>query len=170
MAKRKNPSRVNIPMCAAGVLLCLTLFSAHFTSGLYAKYTATATGSDSARVAKFEVVTTNDTDANVTVTTGQITDNIYQFTIENHSEVAVRYTLSVTNLTSFGITADFDGDSDSGQLAISGDESKNTRTLTFSVDDWAKFTADDTGDQDDAPDVLTKEYEFVVNVHIEQID
>lgn len=41
--------------CLAGVLLCLTLFSFRLTAGLYARYTSTATASDSARVAKFVV-------------------------------------------------------------------------------------------------------------------
>lgn len=44
---------INIPMCIASILLCFTLFSIHLTCGLYARYTTTASSSDSARVIKF---------------------------------------------------------------------------------------------------------------------
>lgn len=53
MAGRNQRAKRNIPMCAACVLLCLTLLSAYLISGLYAKYTDTAVGSDSARVVRF---------------------------------------------------------------------------------------------------------------------
>jgi len=44
----------------AGILLCLTLFSMHLTSGLYARYTTSASGGDSARVAAFGFYVQND--------------------------------------------------------------------------------------------------------------
>ena len=55
MAKpgRHAKAKLNIPMCLAGVLFCLTLFSFHLSSGVVARYTATAAGSDSARVIQF---------------------------------------------------------------------------------------------------------------------
>lgn len=49
----RKPGKVNIPMILAAILLFLTLLSIHLTSGLYARYVTTASGSDSARVAKF---------------------------------------------------------------------------------------------------------------------
>ena len=52
MAKRKRYF-VNIPMFIAGILFCLVIFSIHFTSGIYARYSTTAEGNDSARVASF---------------------------------------------------------------------------------------------------------------------
>ena len=51
--RKKTGAQVNIPMCLACVLLCLTLFSVHFSSGVVARYTTTATAHDSARVIKF---------------------------------------------------------------------------------------------------------------------
>lgn len=57
MAKHKKTIKVNIPLCIAGVLFCLTLLSAHFTSGLYARYTASSTYGDSARVIRFGDIT-----------------------------------------------------------------------------------------------------------------
>lgn len=55
--------KVNIPMCVAGILFVLTMVSMHLTSGLYARYTASSSGEDSARVIKFgqlEIVETGD--------------------------------------------------------------------------------------------------------------
>lgn len=53
MATRRRRTKLNIPMCLAGVLLCLTLISIHLASGLYARYSTTSEGSDSARVISF---------------------------------------------------------------------------------------------------------------------
>lgn len=61
MKNRPNKARVNIPMCCACILLCLTLFSFHLCGGLYAKYTASGQGSDSARVIKFSNITITET-------------------------------------------------------------------------------------------------------------
>ncbi|MBR4020581.1 MAG: hypothetical protein IKI99_04640 [Firmicutes bacterium] len=61
MEKRKREMKLNIPMCAACILLCLTLITTHMTGGLYAKYTASGAGSDSARVAKFNEITISET-------------------------------------------------------------------------------------------------------------
>ena len=44
---------MNIPMCIACILFCLTLFSIYLTSGLYARYTTSDTGYDTARVIGF---------------------------------------------------------------------------------------------------------------------
>lgn len=163
MAKRKNPSRVNIPMCAAGVLLCLTLFSLHLTSGLYAKYISTATGSDSARVAKFEVVTTKDA-SDVVITSGESTDNVYTFNINNQSEVAISYSLEATPIP--GVTATFD--KTSGTLTVGEDA---THTVTFAVTNWPDFiNGSGAASEVTSGDTLTKNYNFTITVHVEQID
>ena len=60
MAKYKK-AQLNIPMCLAAVLLCLTLISIHLSSGLYAKYVVNDSGSDSARVIKFGNLTLSET-------------------------------------------------------------------------------------------------------------
>ena len=58
MAKgKRSRAKVNIPICLAGVLLCLTLFSIHLTGGIFARYTTTSTSSDSARVIRFGQLT-----------------------------------------------------------------------------------------------------------------
>ena len=54
---RHHKTKMNIPMCLAAILLCLTQISIHLTSGLYAKYISSASGNDSARVIKFGELT-----------------------------------------------------------------------------------------------------------------
>lgn len=61
MAKYKSKPKMNIPMCVAGVLFCLTLISVYMVSGLYARYSTSGTGSDSARVIKFGDITISET-------------------------------------------------------------------------------------------------------------
>lgn len=61
MANRAQQGKVNIPICLAGVLLCLTLFSMHFTGGLFARYVSRDSGSDSARVIQFGDLTLTET-------------------------------------------------------------------------------------------------------------
>ena len=93
MGEKKQ--KVNIPMCAAFILFVLTLISMHLTSGLFARYTVTATGSDSARVAKFEVLGSLDR-SDITVDckqTGQ--SGVYTITVNNQSEVAVGYIIYI---------------------------------------------------------------------------
>ena len=58
---RHHKTKMNIPMCLAAILLCLTLISIHLTSGLYAKYISSASGNDSARVIKFGELTITET-------------------------------------------------------------------------------------------------------------
>ena len=57
MMARQHKVKMNIPMCLAAVLLCLTLVSIHLTSGLYAKYITSDSGSDFARVIRFGELT-----------------------------------------------------------------------------------------------------------------
>lgn len=57
LAKQTRTAKVNIPMCIASFLFCLTLISIHLTSGLYAKYISSASGNDSARVIAFGDIT-----------------------------------------------------------------------------------------------------------------
>ena len=61
MAKYLRKPKVNIPMCAAAVLFCLTVISTHLVSGLYARYTTSGTGEDSARVIKFGEISITET-------------------------------------------------------------------------------------------------------------
>ena len=87
-------AKLNIPMCAALVLLLLTMISIHLTSGLCARYVATAGASDSARVAKFQVV--SDVQNGIVMECAlKDTPGGCEITVKNESEVAVSYTIVV---------------------------------------------------------------------------
>jgi len=49
----ENRSKINVPMCIAFILLCLTLITTHFTSEIYARYAVSAYGYDSAKTIAF---------------------------------------------------------------------------------------------------------------------
>lgn len=61
IARSERRAHMNIPMCIAAVLFCLTLFSLHLMSGLYAKYVVSDDSGDSARVIKFGDLTLTET-------------------------------------------------------------------------------------------------------------
>ncbi len=68
------------------MLLCLVLISAHFTSGLYAKFTQHTDGSDHAKIAAFQVTTELEK-----------TDETYGYSlkVDNKSDTAIRYSFVI---------------------------------------------------------------------------
>lgn len=99
MAQHKKSAKVNMPMCLACILFCFTLVSINITGGLYARYTTTAGAGDEARVAKFYITEDNtkfSKDMLISFAPGTIETTI---TVENRSETAVNYTITVKNKT-----------------------------------------------------------------------
>ena len=89
---------------AALLLFCLLLATLGMAVGLHARYTAGAAASDGARVAKFEIKETGLDDVHGTdflitanLVPGETTTK--SLTIQNQSEVAVEYTITVKNMT-----------------------------------------------------------------------
>lgn len=84
------------------VLLCLVLFSTYLTGGLYARYTTSASGSDSARVARFEITGVDswtnqgEIDLDLNFFDPNKTSASLDFTISSASEVAVEYDVVIT--------------------------------------------------------------------------
>lgn len=127
-------AKLNIPMCAAVVLLFLTLLSIHLTSGLFARYTTTVTASDSARVAKFDVDVTADI-KDITVDCEQSDSGTFILTVNNKSEVAVNYVLKIklptsVNGTDLYLTKDDEKDTN-GQLRKFSPDANNVYTFTI---------------------------------------
>jgi hypothetical protein len=58
--ENRKISQGELMMLLAGVCLCLVLISLHITSGLYARYTTSASGSDSAGVIQFNQLTVTE--------------------------------------------------------------------------------------------------------------
>ena len=179
--KYAKPSTGDTMMRIAFLLLCLVIISVYMMGGLLAKYTANGSGEDSARVAKFDVkVTGTATDKEIVavdVADANANPGTYQITVKNDSEVAVRYTISVTITPedrNVDGTPDFESDdiecvikrgdteSNAGELAVGAADA--VHTLTFTVVDWAAITQFMTGPEGEVY------FTFTVNVNIEQID
>ena len=86
-------------------LLCAALITSHFTSGLYARYTASASVGDSAVVAAFEIgEDLSSSSAMIEVTAkppaavGE-TSTVQAVQISNSSDATVIYTVTSENLT-----------------------------------------------------------------------
>ena len=135
-----NKMKLNIPMFTALILLLLTMVTTHMTSGLYARYTAQASGTATARVARFDV-----TAAVVeTKTAGEYTLNV-----TNNSEVTVEYKIIVENLSDrFSVTLGNETKTPaSGETSVTFDGSELAPgakcegvMMTFAVADWAGVT------------------------------
>ena len=90
----------NIMLRAATVLLGMVLVSLYLVCGLYAKYTSSATGSDTARVAKFDILAEGKVGEEMIgadLAPGEELN--IQLKVQIKSEVAVEYTISVNNVT-----------------------------------------------------------------------
>lgn len=102
-------SRPNWILRIAGVLLCLTLLSVHLTSGMMARYSTTVSGSDSARVAKFELKETGSFSQDLYLEYQPGMNKTYTIVLENHSEVTVDCTVTVKRLSdNMPLTVTFD--------------------------------------------------------------
>lgn len=171
-AKKLN---LNFVFKLVAVLLCLVLLVTHLSSKLYAKYTSRASGSDSARVAVWNVdASSNESGLVINCADASAVDQVmtdaYGLTVTNDSEVAVSYDLIVVFNQALAdeITLTLDNNaipdtttdnktfvfSNVGQLGV-GSTSKD-HTLTFSV------TYNDI-DEDYS-------YDFQVTADFEQID
>lgn len=99
MASHKRNTKLNIPMCVACVLLCLTLVSIHFTSGLYARYTSADAGVDSGRIAKFDIKHSHYSFSEDLVLALAPGTHVTEIEVYNKSEVTVDYTIMIENVT-----------------------------------------------------------------------
>ena len=166
-------AKLNIPMCAALVLLFLTMLSIHLTSGLYARYTATSTASDSARVAKFDVT------AEVQPVDGK--EGEFTLTVTNNSEVAVEYQVVVTlsdrldaEIRNPADITEANGNSVSGdkktvtnsQWELAPNTGVRTHTLQFEIQNWVGMTK--TGVNSGETESVA--FDFKVEVTAQQID
>ena len=86
-----------ILMRTVAVLLILVMLSTSMVAGRYARYVSTASGSDSARVAKFLVTSTGElkTFTNITIVPGATVTKTLE--VVNDSEVTVECDFAVKN-------------------------------------------------------------------------
>ena len=128
---RKLNTRTPIAFHIGLVLFCLVLFSTYLTGGLYARYTTSASGSDSARVAIFQIQGENSWEQGTEVDLNlnffdptQATDTL-SFAITSASEVAVRYSVEIVMPEKY----------DNGNTI-------NYQWLTITLDDAATVTSE----------------------------
>ena len=79
------------------ILLCLVLVSFWLMCNMYAKYTSQASGSDSARVAKFNITETGAATQQIQVEFYPGFEQKYLVSVTNNSEVAMDYTMDIKN-------------------------------------------------------------------------
>ena len=93
----KTKRKIPISLAAALVLLCLVLVSAHFTTGMYARYASNSGSSAGASAAKLQVLVEeagNTSGASeVSLTAGEIAQ--YTIKIRNPGQTAVKYSTQV---------------------------------------------------------------------------
>ena len=194
--RRRSSRRIGVGgilLRVALVLLCLVLLSVYLMKGLYARYQTTGSGSDSARVAKFDVNVhfkeggVLKDSVNAEMKYNQAT-GAYTIVVDNDSEVDIRYDIYIENIqvevsidgkepitTASGISVRLD-DGDTTAVAAGGTVtflnagtmdsnavSDNTHTLNFLVD-WNTFLEDISGES------VSATIDFDVRVDIEQID
>lgn len=182
--QRRARARMNIPICLAGILLCLTMFSIYVASNLFARYQTTASSEDDARVAKFDVAVTGETQ-NPVFAYGTPKGNACTITVENRSEVAVRYDVIVTlDAAATGTTVQLDGRdgtvdgtttsfADVGALPPNaGAENAANHVLSFQMNwsalntgDWASLAGAETTGA-----TISKSLNYTVTVNVTQVD
>ena len=177
-------AKMNIPMCTACILLCLTLFSMYLTGGLYSKYVSRDNSDETARVATFSVGLSTTTDG-VDIKLGQNqTDGSYNFTDTNKSEVAVKYDVVLTfeNALPSYVTVTLNGAvgtkpdgagnkllfKNVANLAPNGAAAENV--IVFAVNSIDAFSSDAKSDIDASSDKHKFEANFYASVKCEQID
>lgn len=175
-SQRKPVAVSGILTRIAALLLCFVTASACMMSGLLAKYSTTGSGSDEARVAKFDVVVSGMPSDTIQVICNNYDGDtgVYTFTVTNNSEVAVEYDVKLTYTPDVNyITAKIDGTAvgwldtstqgfpNVGVLAPGADK---THTLTLTVD-WDLFTKEASNSS-----AFTKDINFTITLSVEQVD
>ena len=156
----------------AAVLFCLVMFSTYLMGGLFARYTTSDQGGDSARVAKFDVACSV---AQATDEDGKDIEGKFTLTVTNNSEVAVAYSIHVAFSAPMSIT--IGGETKTlaeGETSVTftnddwtlapGEDDKHT--LQFAITDWTGVTNKDTDSGPTEPVTFV----FEVSVTAEQID
>lgn len=168
--KRKNGGSGILRVAA--VLLCLVLVTSHFSFGMLARYVTRANGQDSARIAALRVsaVTEEKKDAATAFT------RTYEVTLNNESDVAVRYEASPLLTLTNG---------DMSNASVSGDEKHpvkdgifsgnllphTTETVTLTLDLTKVEMGTDAFDTFKNEDIsFIAELSFTVTVTFTQID
>ena len=141
---RPNPRNFFIVWAIFGI--CVVLLSFHMTAGPYAKYSSQSTGSDGARVAKFDVASKEKNGVALSIDLDffdpEKQSDHFEFEVSSSSEVALKYDVvlilpeKMAELVSDGtLIAKMDG-------SISGTLDAASKTLTFTGGSFAPASAE----------------------------
>ena len=157
--------RYNVSLVLAFITFILLVLSISLNSNIYAKYKSGDDSSDEARVAKFSIDSNLDTSALNSSFMIKPTDGAknYTITIDNDSEVAVRYTLSIISTANYPLKYD---------LKVNGVSIENndmnyygtTGVHTIGVDSSEEVTLTITWDTD------KNDYHYSTEVELIEID
>lgn len=183
--KRRSPMTLGeVMMFAAGTLFCLVLITTAMMGGLFARYTATAEGSDSARVAGFDVEVTGLND-NIQCAVTAAKPGEIKLMVVNKSEVAVTYNIGVKIKETAGCGVKWTLDDKTAQKFpakqkdqeseevvrvyekvgdLAAGATSDEHTLFFEPLDWSKITSEVNGPTKQ----LTQS--FTVYVDVVQVD
>lgn len=141
----KETKRQRIPISAFMVYLLLAVTLT--TGASFSRYSTTVSGSDSAKVAKWEVsmnaITSDGVTMNAGDATGSTMDGTYTFTVSSRSEVAMEYSIEVafSKALPAGVSLTVDGSAPtatsgntytfSGGSISAGDTEAKSHTLTI---------------------------------------
>ncbi len=136
---RKLNQKANPALRIAAVLLCLTMFSFYMMSGMFARYTTSGRAQDDARVAKFKVSEVlkkgNQTAQTIALTLDPGEPNgEYAIVLTNDSEVALKYTIKVTQVGDLPLTIT-PANNGVGEIEPNGGEKNCTITVTLPGND-----------------------------------
>lgn len=90
-------NRSNYMLRVASVLLVLVLFSTSIVTGHLARYVTTATGSDSSRIAAFNLTQSGVSEQDFMTSIAPGNMEIRTIEVQNLSEVAMHYTIQLIN-------------------------------------------------------------------------
>lgn len=114
----KAKSKPNFFLRAALALLCLVLISAHFTSGLYARFTTRANGTDQSRIAAFAVTAAlgrGETDRDYTI---QVLNRGGETAVSYSLEIALAEGVTVEQIPSIALEGEEKAFSEEGKLLL----------------------------------------------------
>jgi len=136
----KSKTKVNIPVCIAVLLLCLTLFSSCLVSGLSARYAVSGQSGGYARVAKFSIEGSGFLSQFVEADVFPGGEKKVDLVIQNNSEVGVEYEITVTNETNnlpLKLSMEKDGASipgtDDSTITLTGKQLSGSYTDTYTL-------------------------------------
>ena len=125
----------------AAVLLILVLLSTSMVAGRFARYTTTASGTDSARVAKFLVTESGSLTGDVAVSLSPGETAGLEVQVTNDSDVAVSYSVAAENKYN-NLPLSFTLAEDKAAVAAATLAPGQTKTLTWQVS-WDAEQTDD---------------------------